>query len=73
MTVPMERLPSGIPGLDTILHGGFLCGGIYIIQGTPGAGKTILANQICYHHAAAGYRALYVTLLAESHARMRRG
>jgi circadian clock protein KaiC len=65
-----ERVPSGIPGLDLVLRGGFLRGGIYIIQGPPGAGKTILANQICYHHAAAGHRALYVTLLAENHARM---
>lgn len=68
--VDIERLPSGIAGLDTVLRGGFLRGGIYIAQGVPGAGKTILGNQICYNHAAAGNRALYLTLLAESHARM---
>jgi circadian clock protein KaiC len=66
----IERVPSGVPGLDTILRGGFPKGGIHILQGTPGAGKTILGNQICFHHAAAGGRALYATLLAESHARM---
>jgi circadian clock protein KaiC len=66
----IERVPSGVPGLDTILRGGFPRGGIHILQGRPGAGKTTLGNQICYHHAAAGGRALYVTLLAESHARM---
>ena len=66
----IERVPSGATGLDTILRGGFPRGGIHIIQGTPGAGKTILGNQLCFHHAAAGGRALYVTLLAESHARM---
>lgn len=65
-----ERVASGIPGLDAILRGGFLKSGIFIIQGFPGAGKTILANQICFHHAAQGRRALYVTLLAESHSRM---
>ena len=65
-----QRVPSGVPGLDAILRGGFLKAGIFIIQGSPGAGKTILANQICFHHAAAGGRALYVTLLAESHSRM---
>jgi len=65
-----QRVPSGVPGLDAILRGGFLKAGISIIQGSPGAGKTILANQICFHHAAAGGRALYVTLLAESHSRM---
>src|SRR5438477_11079618 len=67
----LERLPSGVPGLDAILRGGFLRGGIFIVQGSPGAGKTILGNQICFHHiATGGGRALYVTLLAENHARM---
>ncbi len=66
----LARLPTGIAGLDTILKGGFLRGGIYIIQGPPGAGKTILGNQVCYDHVAAGGRALYVTLLAENHDRM---
>ncbi|VWX48321.1 ATPase domain-containing protein [Novosphingobium sp. 9U] len=67
---PLPRVPTGIPGLDAILDGGFVRGGIAIIQGQPGAGKTILGNQICYNHIAAGGRALYITLLAESHSRM---
>ncbi len=64
-------MPSGISGLDTILNGGFLKGGLYIIQGTPGTGKTTLANQICFSHAqTSGGQALYITLLAEYHDRM---
>jgi circadian clock protein KaiC len=66
----LERVPTGLPGLDTILRGGLLRGGIFIVQGSPGAGKTILGNQICFHHVAEGGRALYVTLLAENHDRM---
>ncbi|MED5618406.1 RAD55 family ATPase [Ideonella sp. BN130291] len=66
----LERLSSGIPGLDMVLGGGFFRSGVYIIHGHPGSGKTILANQLCYRHVAAGGRAVYVTLLAESHARM---
>jgi len=66
----LERVPTGIPGLDTILNGGFLQGGLYIVQGTPGTGKTTLANQLCFHHVATGGRALYTTLLAEYHGRM---
>jgi circadian clock protein KaiC len=65
-----ERVPTGVAGLDTVLNGGFMKGGIYIISGPPGAGKTILANQICFQQVAQGGRAAYVTLLAESHARM---
>ncbi|RZI86361.1 MAG: DUF2075 domain-containing protein [Rubrivivax sp.] len=66
----LQRLPSGIPGLDMVLGGGFFRSGVYIVHGLPGSGKTILANQLCYHHAANGGRAVYVTLLAESHSRM---
>src|SRR6266850_789230 len=67
---PLERVPTGIPGLDTVLRGGLLKAGIYIVRGEPGAGKTILGNQLCFNHAAAGNRAVYVTLLAETHDRM---
>lgn len=65
-----NQIRSGIEGLDTILAGGFIPGGITIVQGRPGTGKTILANQMCFHHARSGGRVLYVTLLAENHARM---
>lgn len=64
------RLGTGVPGLDMILHGGLIPGSVFIVQGAPGAGKTILANQICFHHARTGSKALYVTLLAESHDRL---
>jgi circadian clock protein KaiC len=65
-----ERIPTGIPGLDEVLGGGLLRSGIYMVMGEPGAGKTMLANQLCYHQAARGSRSLYVTLLAETHSRM---
>jgi circadian clock protein KaiC len=68
--VPLHRISSGISGLDTILNGGFLKGGIYLLMGPPGAGKTILGNQFSFSHVANGGRVIYVTLLAESHARM---
>ena len=55
------RLSTEVPGLDSILGGGTLRGGIYVVRGAPGSGKTILGNQICF---------AYITLLAESHARM---
>ncbi len=68
--IRLERVPSGVPGLDVILGGGFLKGGLYIIQGTPGTGKTTFGNQICFSHVAGAGHAVYVTLLAEYHARM---
>ena len=35
----LERVQSLVPGLDTVLCGGFLRGGLYMIQGPPGTGK----------------------------------
>ncbi len=67
---PLQRIPSGVLGLDAVLDGGFLQGGTYIVAGMPGTGKTILGNQICFHHVAQGGRVVYVTLLAETHGRM---
>ncbi|MBB5753973.1 ATPase domain-containing protein [Prosthecomicrobium pneumaticum] len=66
----IRRTPTGIEGLDAVLNGGLLQGAAYIVQGPPGAGKTILANQICFNHSGRGEVALYVSLLAESHDRM---
>jgi circadian clock protein KaiC len=67
---PVERIATGIPILDAILEGGLLKGGVYLVQGPPGSGKTILGNQLCFQRAKAGASAVFVTLLAESHARM---
>ena len=66
------RVPTGIEGLDRILFGGLLRGGLYLIMGSPGAGKTTLGNQIAFSHIAANpkQRVVYVTLLAETHAHM---
>lgn len=66
----LPRISTGVPGLDDISGGGFLRGGVYILQGSPGAGKTILANQMSYCHASEGRSVVYVTMLAESHARL---
>lgn len=40
-----ERASSGIAGLDDILGGGFPTRHLYLIEGTPGAGKTTLGLQ----------------------------
>lgn len=66
----LKRTPTGIDGVDQILRGGLMKAGVYLVRGAPGAGKTVLANQICFHHAANGAKVGYVTLLAESTGRM---
>jgi circadian clock protein KaiC len=64
------RISSGVKGLDEVLMGGFIQGGLYIIEGEPGTGKTILANQLCFNQIKLGKTVLYVTLIAETVARM---
>lgn len=66
----LERVTTGIPGLDTVLRGGLVAHRAYLVVGRPGTGKTTLGNQVAYRVAADGGNALYVTLLAESHDRM---
>jgi circadian clock protein KaiC len=56
---------SGVPALDTILHGGFPTGSLNIIAGAPGTGKTVLAQQFVFANARADARALYLTTLSE--------
>jgi len=65
-----QRLRTGVSGLDAILAGGLLRGSTVIVQGPPGSGKTVLANQLAFTQAHQGHRVLYVTLMAESHARL---
>lgn len=65
-----NRISTGIQGLDTLLNGGLARGSAYIVTGPPGSGKTIFSNQTCFTVAHGGGRALYVSLLAESHDRM---
>ncbi len=60
------RLPTGLAGLDLVLRGGLLHGDTYLLVGPPGAGKTVLSNQLCFSHVQVGGRALYITLLAEA-------
>jgi circadian clock protein KaiC len=58
----MRKTPSGIPGLDKMLNGGFIEGRPYLIIGGPGAGKSILTMQFLMVALNRGENALYVSL-----------
>jgi len=57
----MERVSSGVKGLDEILEGGFPKARTILIVGSPGSGKTILALQFLRAGALKGERSIYVT------------
>ncbi|MBM7118873.1 AAA family ATPase [Archangium primigenium] len=65
----IPRLETGVPNLDAIFHGGLPKGVVTVLAGPPGSGKTILTQQICFHHAARGGRVLYFNTLSESTAK----
>jgi KaiC/GvpD/RAD55 family RecA-like ATPase len=44
----MQRVRTGIPGLDEIMHGGIPEGQTVLLSGTAGTGKTILASQFVF-------------------------
>ena len=59
---PGEKVQTGIAGLDHILCGGLPRRRLYLIEGSPGAGKTTLALQFLLNGAAVGEKSLYVSL-----------
>jgi circadian clock protein KaiC len=59
---PQLRAATGIDGLDDVLGGGLPRGHLYLVEGSPGAGKTTLGLQFLLEGRARGERGLYVTL-----------
>jgi circadian clock protein KaiC len=58
---------TGIEGLDDILAGGLMKNRIYLIEGSPGTGKTTASLQFLMEGAARGEKGLYVTLSETEH------
>jgi circadian clock protein KaiC len=56
------RISTGNAGLDQILRGGLPANRLFLVEGTPGSGKTTLALQFLRDGAARGESVLYVTL-----------
>jgi len=68
----IRSLPSGVPGLDTVLGGGLPEYSFNLIAGGPGSGKTILAHQVMFANATIERPALYFTVLGEPTLKMLR-
>ena len=70
--VTINKLPTGIPGLDDILGGGLPEFSFNILAGSPGCGKTTLAHQFIFTNATPQRPALYFTVLGEPALKMLR-
>src|ERR687886_196602 len=72
MQAPARQAQSGIAGLDDVLGGGLERGRVFLLEGSPGTGKTTIATQFLIAGAAAGERGLYI-MLSENEDEFRAG
>ena len=70
--VTINRLATGVPGLDEVLGGGLPEFSFNLIAGPPGSGKTTLAHQIMFALATPERPAIYFTVLGEPSLKMLR-
>ena len=68
----INRLATGVPGLDAVLGGGLPEFSFNLIAGTPGSGKTTLAHQIMFALATPERPAIYFSVLGEPPLKMLR-
>lgn len=66
------RAATGVPGLDEILGGGLTKGHAFLLEGTPGTGKTTIAVKYLLEGEREGDKCLYITL-SETVAELRSG
>lgn len=70
MSSPRSLHSTGVPGFDALLGGGIPSRQSLLITGQPGTGKTVLASQIAFHHAARGTPVVLATTTSESQAKL---
>ncbi|WP_159997573.1 ATPase domain-containing protein [Roseomonas sp. 18066] len=63
---------TGVAGLDDILVGGLAPGHLFLLEGSPGTGKTTIALSFLLEGARQGERGLYITL-SETSRELREG
>lgn len=59
------RIPTGIPGLDSLMEGGILKNNMILVTGGTGTGKTILCLQFIFDGLKRGEPCVYLTLEEE--------
>jgi circadian clock protein KaiC len=70
--VTINRLRTGVKGLDEVLGGGLPELSFNLIAGDPGCGKTTLAHQMMFAMVGPGRSAIYFTVLGEPPLKMLR-
>ncbi len=63
--MPLNREPSGIPGLDDLIEGGFPVPSTILVAGEPGTGKTTFSVQSLFDVARRGGVGIYLSAISE--------
>ncbi len=57
----MERVSSGIIGLDKLIEGGFVKNSVILVTGKTGTGKTLFCGSFLYAGALEGEKGIYIS------------
>ncbi|MBP0447933.1 AAA family ATPase, partial [Roseomonas sp. SSH11] len=58
----LGKARTGVAGLDDVLVGGLATGHVFLLEGSPGTGKTTIALSFLLEGASLGEQGLYITL-----------
>ncbi len=58
----IERLSSGIQGLDKLIEGGFIKNNVYLVTGSAGTGKTLFCCQFLWEGLQNGEKCIFFSL-----------
>jgi KaiC/GvpD/RAD55 family RecA-like ATPase len=58
----IKRIKTGIPGLDSLMEGGFILNSVYLVTGETGTGKTIFGSQFLWHGLQKGESGVFISM-----------
>lgn len=59
--IPLERLKTGIGGLDKLFRSGIPIGSSVLVEGGPGSGKTLFCLEVAINACKMGLKTLYMS------------
>ncbi len=61
MSQSIERISTGVPGLDELIEGGFVKDNAILVTGSTGTGKTIFCSQFIWEGLQNGENCMFIT------------
>ena len=61
-TQPIKLTPTGIPGLDDMIGGGFIKSSVFVLIGETGTGRTMVSFQFLHQGLLDGEKVMYISM-----------